>query len=296
MDPLLLRLILAIIVFPPLALLLVRTKSLTKPAILVAGALGLYLFIASPLFLILLLFFLASSSLLEKIKQNEDQKKADEITEKTGKRDSWQVLANAIIPLFWVIFIQIQSAEFIQDLTLTQVPALCAFLSSISAATADTWATEIGVKSGSTPRLLMNPKKKVTPGTSGGITLFGTLGGVAGISAIIAIYLFTTFVFSIESEESLSLSTITLHVLFIFVGGITGLFADSLLGSWIQAQYYCPVCMRHSEKKQHPACLPTNDQPLKKIKGQIIVTNDVVNLLSISIASIITFISLILLS
>src|SRR3989442_4552274 len=57
---------------------------------------------------------------------------------------------------------------------------------AIAAATADTWATEIGSFSPVAPRLVTT-WERVTRGASGGITSLGTAGGVAGAVAIAAL-------------------------------------------------------------------------------------------------------------
>jgi uncharacterized membrane protein len=35
------------------------------------------------------------------------------------------------------------------------------------------------------------------------------------------------------------------------VGGLSGSLFDSLLGATVQQIYYCPVCQKETEKKQH---------------------------------------------
>src|SRR5256885_13655423 len=52
-----------------------------------------------------------------------------------------------------------------------------------AAATADTWATEIGRHSPIAPRLITNGRR-VAPGTDGGMTLLGTAGGIVGAGFI----------------------------------------------------------------------------------------------------------------
>jgi len=65
------------------------------------------------------------------------------------------------------------------------------FLISVIAATADTWATEVGVLSKSAPRLILS-FKKVPQGTSGGVSILGTVAAFSGalIVAILGLLIF----------------------------------------------------------------------------------------------------------
>lgn len=58
-----------------------------------------------------------------------------------------------------------------------------AFAGALAAATADTWATEIGRHSRTAPRLITTAEP-VRAGTDGGMTLLGTTGGVVGAALI----------------------------------------------------------------------------------------------------------------
>jgi uncharacterized protein (TIGR00297 family) len=105
------------------------------------------------------------------------------------------------------------------------VAALAACLGSwpmaagaLAAATADTWATEIGSFSTSAPRLITT-WKPVPKGTDGGVTLMGTAGGVAG-----ALFL---------AGATALLFSPSLPVVW---AGLAGMFADSGLGATVQGK------------------------------------------------------------
>ena len=62
-----------------------------------------------------------------------------------------------------------------------------AYLGTLAAVTADTWATELGAFSPIPPRLITSGET-VPRGSSGGITLLGTLGSLLGAGLIAALY------------------------------------------------------------------------------------------------------------
>jgi uncharacterized protein (TIGR00297 family) len=95
-----------------------------------------------------------------------------------------------------------------------------AFAGAIAAATADTWATEIGALSRTPPRLITNGTP-VPAGTDGGITLLGTAGGVAGALLIGGL------AFVLERRLGLAVA----------VAGGVGMFLDSLLGATVQGAH-----------------------------------------------------------
>ncbi|MEL9990486.1 MAG: DUF92 domain-containing protein [Thermoproteus sp.] len=102
-------------------------------------------------------------------------------------------------------------------------PALTATAVAIAIATADTWASEIGVAYGGRPRLITKPWLKVEPGTSGGVTPAGFVASLAGAASIAA----------------LSYFLLSLNPLVVFGLGFAGDILDSVLGAVAQKKYIC---------------------------------------------------------
>ena len=92
-----------------------------------------------------------------------------------------------------------------------------AFAGALATANADTWATEIGTRSGALPRLITTGAR-VPTGTDGGMTLLGTAGGIAGAAFL----------------AGLSLFLAGRSALMIGVAGALGMLFDSLLGATVQ--------------------------------------------------------------
>ncbi|MCF7804847.1 MAG: DUF92 domain-containing protein [Candidatus Marinimicrobia bacterium] len=193
-------------------------------------------------------FFVLSSLLSKFGKQKKDI--LHSVYEKTGNRDMMQVLANGglagLLAIIWH-YTQTDLLYFV-------------FLGGLAAATADTWATELGVFSRQQPRSLLT-LQPVAMGTSGGITLFGTLGATAGA----AVLGFSGWIVSPQFSLG-SLGIVTL-------AGLVGSMVDSILGATVQAQYKCPTCDKITEKTEH-----CGNNPLHHIRGFRLINNDVVNL------------------
>ncbi len=97
---------------------------------------------------------------------------------------------------------------------------ITAFAGSVAALAADTWATEVGLVS-SQPSRLITSGRPVERGRSGGVTVLGTVAGIAGAALIGAI------------------ATQTLHTPFVpvWVGGAIAMLVDSLLGATVEGRY-----------------------------------------------------------
>jgi uncharacterized membrane protein len=139
---------------------------------------------------------------------------------------------------------------------------------ALAAATADTWATEIGAFSRRPPRLVTT-LATVAPGTSGGITLVGTLGGVAGAAAMGAL---ATALDSPGRAAGPGLAGPALG-LAVALAGVLGMLVDSLLGAAAQARFECASCGQRFERAR-ALC----HEPVRHIGGLAWLDNDGVNL------------------
>lgn len=201
--------------------------------------------------LVVLGLFFASSSIWSKFKKKQKEKLGD-ILAKGEQRDWVQVFANGSIA-------SISSVLFY--LTNDQIWML-GFFVSIAAANSDTWASEIGVLSKGKPFYLLS-LQRVERGTSGAVSLLGSLASLAGAS-IIAVSI--AILFPIPSFS---------YMLIIILFGFLGSLVDTLLGATIQARYTCQTCGILTEKSFHCG------EQTKLTKGLRWCNNDTVNWLSI---------------
>jgi len=131
---------------------------------------------------------------------------------------------------------------------------------AIAAAAADTWATEIGAFSPFPPRLITS-WRRVTRGSSGGITALGTLGGVAGAAGIAGL------------TAALAPRGMAPGFAILTAAGVAGMLADSVLGATLQGKYECPACDARFERGQ-TVC----HEPVRLASGWRWLDNDGVNL------------------
>jgi uncharacterized protein (TIGR00297 family) len=201
---------------------------------------------------LLLAFFISSSVLTRSFKKRKTG--LSEKFSKGGQRDAGQVFGNGgLATLFAGLHYFFPTSPWVW----------LAFAASLAAVNADTWATELGVLNPQPPRMITNPGQVVEKGTSGGVSLLGTLASLAGAGVI---GLLAALVYL--SPDSLTLGlTVTL-------AGLLGSLFDSFLGATIQAIYHCPTCNKETER--HP--LHTCGTPTTLKRGWPWLDNDLVNL------------------
>lgn len=204
---------------------------------------------------ILLLFFV-SSSLLSKL--HHDNKVELELTyDKTGTRDAGQVFANGGMGMLLVLLNAIYPLELWGFL----------FIGVMATVTSDTWATEIGTLATKPPRSVLTGR--ILPaGTSGGVSLPGTLAAAAGGALIGAASWLLRTASGMEARPFLLLTLAGL------IGGLAGAFADSFLGATVQRMNRCTVCGREVEASRHCG------RPTVFARGWRWMDNDAVNAIS----------------
>ena len=159
-----------------------------------------------------------------------------------GTRDARQVLANGSVVALAAVAHRI--------LPIADV----ALLGALGAATADTWATEVGTRFGRRPRSILTLRPQV-PGTSGAVSLVGTVAA-AGL-------------WLVPGVGGAAVAAVA-------VGGFAGSLVDSVLGAGAQAVYLCPACGTEPEVARHTGC-PDHAERVSGLPG---VDNDVVNWLA----------------
>jgi uncharacterized protein (TIGR00297 family) len=219
---------------------------------------------------LLLLAFFASSSLLSRYRSREKSLVTDKFA-KGHRRDLGQTLANGGLGALLAV-----------AYGLSPNPGFfAAFVGAMATVSSDTWATEIGVLSRQSPRLVTTGRP-VSPGTSGGITRDGTLAALAG-----SLFIGLCALLFVAGERLATGQPATIGTLWPLpvVGGLSGLggaFFDSLLGATAQSLYYCDVCEKETEQVIHQCGFRS-----RRLRGWGWLDNDMVNFVSSGIGAII---------
>ncbi|WP_166241818.1 DUF92 domain-containing protein [Paenibacillus turpanensis] len=240
-----------------------RRNSLTRDGALAAVAVGTILYAAGDFswFGTMILFFI-TSSILTKWKSRQKEKLESGYA-KSGNRDAVQVLANggtaALLCVLHAFF--------------PNFGWWIAFMGVMAAATADTWATEVGGLSRSKPRSVIT-WRQVEPGQSGGVTPAGTIASAAGALLIGSFAVISAGLLKQEMQMSETLSKSLLTLLIITASGTFGGLADSFIGAAAQRMNRCVVCGREIEAGMHCNAVAV------KSRGISWMNNDVVNVIA----------------
>ena len=174
---------------------------------------------------ILLVAHFISASTLSKLGERRKARLIGAVVEKGDRRDAKQVLANGGVYALAAIAYMF-----------TRTHALYAVgIGALAASAADTWATEIGTLAGRNPRSIVSGQP-VAAGTSGGVTMIGTIVSVGGALFIAA---------------GAAIARWPVPFTAIALGGLAGAMADSVLGATLQTRRWCDVCEKATEQAVH---------------------------------------------
>ena len=248
----LLRAIVGFLVAAVIATVARRAGSLSMSGALAAIIMGTVCTAAGTGWGVLLIVYFVAASVLSRYGQREKERLTGGVVAKAGARDATQVFANGGVYAMALVV-----ATFTTDRIAAIVHMLA--LGALAASSADTWATEIGTLHGGVPRSMFT-LRKVAPGTSGAMSIAGSVAMLAGASfvALVALWL-----------------GVTRMPLAVAMGGVVGALADSALGATVQQRRWCPTCSLASEQLVHTCGAQT-----VPAGGANYLDNDAVNLLS----------------
>jgi uncharacterized protein (TIGR00297 family) len=223
-----------------------RTRTLSRSGAVAGALVGTICMAAGWSWGALLLSLFVSASALSRIGEVKKATRVDSVVEKGGERDAGQVLANG----------GVFAIAALGQLASPSPLWLAIGAGAIAASTADTWATEVGTLVTRDPASILSGKR-VPPGTSGGVTVAGSLAAVAG---------------SVFIAAEATLATWPVSFAAVAVGGMVGALTDSVLGATLQARRWCEPCAVSTERLVHTC--GTSTRHAAGVEG---FDNDVVN-------------------
>lgn len=194
-----------------LAFLALKRGYLTLRGAVSAAVVGSAVAVAHLGLFLLLTFFFVTSSVFTKLRA--EWKRERGLKDVSGRSLRQVVGVGTPIAAFALLYVLSGDPRF-----------LGAAAVAVAVATADTWASELGVAYGGAPRYILAPWRRVEPGVSGGVTAMGTAASVAGASAVAVLS---------------HLLGVGGPILIIVVLGYLGELFDSVLGAAVQVKYVC---------------------------------------------------------
>lgn len=258
------RILVGVIISLAVAVFSFRHEALSGTGTVAAILVGVLVFVFGGIdwFILLAVFFL-TSVFFTRFKADKKGEVVKEFA-KGGVRDFWQVFANGGLACLLAVAHYYYKSPVV----------FFAFLGVIATVNADTWATELGILGKGRPRLITTGQP-VRVGTSGAVSLGGTLSAFAGAAVIALVFALTQLLLN-KPLFPRDASLLSLELLGIIVfAGVLGTLLDSLLGATLQAMYYCTHCKTETEKAMHYCGRPTT-----AIRGFKWFDNDIVNLAS----------------
>jgi uncharacterized protein (TIGR00297 family) len=244
------RLLVGLALAVAIALIARFARSLSNSGAIAAIVLGAIAFAAGWEWAVVLVAHFVAASALSKMWAERKARRTASMVAKGGERDAVQVFANGAV----------FGAAAIGLLLAPVHPWFAAGAGAVAASAADTWATEIGLLARGSPRSIRT-LRRVPPGTSGAISVPGSIamiGGAAFIAALAVLF---------DAPRAVAAG--------IFLGGVAGAIADTALGATLQERRRCLGCGEITERRIHVCGSRT-----QRLGGVAGLDNDVVNFLA----------------
>jgi len=200
-----LRVLYALVLVMILAYIIKKKGYLDDIGVAVSTLMAFIILIGTDIkWLLIILSFLVLGSLVSRVGCS----KKESMRLYQCRRSLKNVVANGLVAFLIVVLYMLGILDY--------NTALFGYVGAISAATSDTFSSELGILSRETPRLITT-FEKVERGTDGGITLWGTVAGLIGsfLIGLLATLLFNNYYLLIVST----------------LAGILGNLSDSLSGA-----------------------------------------------------------------
>jgi uncharacterized protein (TIGR00297 family) len=177
----------------------------------------------------MLLAFFITSTLLGRLPAG------DHLEQRRGReRDAVQVMANGGVAAILALASSLPRER-------TRSLFMAGFGGAVATAAADTWATEIGSRSGTQPRSIVT-FQPAAPGASGGVTVAGLVASVVA-AALIGLMASVPTASATHRQSPRAIP--------IALGGFTGALVDSVLGATVQEVRFCDSCCVETEERLH---------------------------------------------
>ena len=236
-----------------------RAGSLRPDGALTACGIGSAALLAEWSWGVYLITWFVLASVLSRLGRHRKQQRTAGMIEKADQRDMKQVLANggifAICALMMIAVrlggldphlelyldphreLHLDPQRHLHAMEIARRSLAVAAAGALAAAGADTWATEVGTWIGGAPWSLRT-FRRVAPGTSGAVTLSGTLASAVGALALAMLAAWSSMI------PAAAIAAVAL-------GGLGGAIADTVIGAWMQERRWCARCQIDTEQTRH---------------------------------------------
>ncbi|PVU96568.1 hypothetical protein BB559_002341 [Furculomyces boomerangus] len=255
-------------------------NALSWDGLIATGLVGLATFSNDNLmFLAGVLTFFISGTQLTKYGSSK-KKLLDADYKKDGKRNSIQVFCNGFVgSVISVIYTCYFDGKTFPEMSKNERSGmyilLYSYLAFYACCAGDTWASELGPLSNDWP-VLIGTRTEVPPGTNGGITKLGLMASALGGAAV---GLSMDVMYWIQYYSLLKTHQLP-RIPFHFLGSIFGLLG-SLIDSYLGSKYQASYLTKDKKISNHKS-----DPDTKLINGRDILSNNMVNFISLSMTAI----------